>query len=900
MPNVTEELRTALADRYVIESELGEGGMATVYLAHDVKHDRKVALKVLRPELAAVIGADRFLAEIKITANLQHPHILPLHDSGEVNGFLYYIMPYVEGESLRERLEREKQLPVDAAVAIVVEVADALDYAHRHDVIHRDIKPENILLHDGRALVADFGIALAVTSAGDTRLTETGISLGTPHYMSPEQAMGQRELTAACDVYALGALLYELLAGEPPFTGPTAQAIVARVVTETPRPLAAQRRTIPPNVEAATIKALEKLPADRFDTAAHFAEALVTPGFTSYTTQSGVATGPASPVNRRTILALAGVAAFMTMLFVGSLIIRPSIDAPRVTRHRVTLFADEEESAILFKTAFAPDGSAIVFSDTAGGTRRLWIKDHNQATATPLAGTDGGSSPFFSPDGQWIGFFADDKLKKIPRRGGSAITLTDSAFGYPPLFGGGAWLGDGTIVFNHRWGLYRIAESTGESEELLPNPDVAGGGRAIVGVQLIPGDRGVFFTGCSAICSESEAYVFDFAAGEARQIVEEASVAWYTPSGHAVYARRDGAMFAIPFDPQALAVTGAAVPVLSDVRTTSLGFPEAVLGADGTLLYVSGTSVNLEKTEPVYVDRTGQAALVDSGWIVRLSLGIRTDGIALSPDNTKLAIVVTDETSDLWIKELDRGPLTRLTFEGEINTRAVWTPDSRWIRFISDRSGRYRVWTKPADGSTPAVEFDGLPDPVWELIQSPSGELAAIRVGSGASNRDLLLVRQGDSTTVSLLSGEFDEFGAALSPDGTLMAYVSDESGRNEVYVRPFPDAGASRWQLSKSGGQEPLWAHSGREIFYVNDDAVMVASQVTTTPTFRIDGEVVLFDLGQDYRRDRWYRTYDVTPDDERFVMLRIIESDGQASKGDLILVENWFTELEQIVGGQ
>jgi len=208
LPNVTEELKVALADRYVIESELGEGGMATVYLAHDVKHDRKVALKVLRPELAAVIGADRFLAEIKTTANLQHPHILPLHDSGEAEGFLYYVMPYLEGESLRDRLDREKQLPVDAAVTIVREVADALDYAHRHEVIHRDIKPENILLHDGRATVADFGIALAVSTAGDTRMTETGMSLGTPHYMSPEQAMGQRELTPASDVYALGAVLY--------------------------------------------------------------------------------------------------------------------------------------------------------------------------------------------------------------------------------------------------------------------------------------------------------------------------------------------------------------------------------------------------------------------------------------------------------------------------------------------------------------------------------------------------------------------------------------------------------------------------------------------------------------------------------------------------------------------
>jgi len=272
--STAERLAAALADRYRIERELGQGGMATVYLAQDLKHDRKVAVKVLRPELAAVIGAERFLSEIKTTANLQHPHILPLHDSGQADSFLFYVMPFVEGESLRDRLTREKQLPIKDAIRIATEVAGALDYAHRHGIIHRDIKPENILLHDGRALVADFGIALAATSAGH-RMTETGMSLGTPHYMSPEQAMGDRELTPRSDVYALGAMTYEMLLGEPPFTGPTAQSIVAKVMTERPMPLIARRERIPPQVEDAVLTALEKLPADRFESAAKFAEALV-------------------------------------------------------------------------------------------------------------------------------------------------------------------------------------------------------------------------------------------------------------------------------------------------------------------------------------------------------------------------------------------------------------------------------------------------------------------------------------------------------------------------------------------------------------------------------------------------------------------------------------------------
>src|SRR3954471_439705 len=309
MPELLTRLQSALADRYRLEREVGAGGMATVYRAEDVRHDRRVALKVLRPELAAVIGAERFLAEIKLTDNLPPPHILPLFDSGEADGYLFYVMPYVEGETLRDRLTREKQLPVPDAIRIAEEVAGALDYAHRHGVVHRDIKPENILLHDGSALVADFGIALAASKASGARMTETGMSLGTPHYMSPEQAMGEREITARSDVYALGAVLYEMLTGEPPFTGATAQAVVARVVTESPRPLLSQRHTIPRNVEATVLTALEKLPADRFATAAEFAEALRDKGYSTTVAMAAVSEGqPSTGTHRRSRLLLPALA----------------------------------------------------------------------------------------------------------------------------------------------------------------------------------------------------------------------------------------------------------------------------------------------------------------------------------------------------------------------------------------------------------------------------------------------------------------------------------------------------------------------------------------------------------------------------------------------------------------
>src|SRR6476620_1810847 len=285
MTDTLARLTAAISDKYTIERELGQGGMATVYLAEDLRHQRKVAVKVVHPELAAVLGAERFLSEIRVTAALQHPHILPLFDSGQADGQLYYVMPFVDGESLRDRLHRERQLPVDEAVRLAREVASALDYAHRKGVIHRDIKPENILLHDGQAVVADFGIALAVTNAGGGRMTQTGLSLGTPQYMSPEQATGERDIDARSDVYSLAAVTYEMLTGEAPFTGPTAQAIVAKVITTDPVGLVAQRKLIPDYVEAAVLKALEKMPADRFATAAEFSRSLADSSFQSTKTE---------------------------------------------------------------------------------------------------------------------------------------------------------------------------------------------------------------------------------------------------------------------------------------------------------------------------------------------------------------------------------------------------------------------------------------------------------------------------------------------------------------------------------------------------------------------------------------------------------------------------------------
>jgi Tol biopolymer transport system component/tRNA A-37 threonylcarbamoyl transferase component Bud32 len=434
-------LTEALADRYRIERELGQGGMATVYLAQDLKHDRKVALKVLRPELAAVIGAERFLSEIRTTANLQHPHILPLFDSGEADGFLFYVMPFIEGETIRARLDREKQLPIPDALRIATEVAGALDYAHRRGVIHRDIKPENILLHDGSALVADFGIALAASKAGGTRMTETGMSLGTPHYMSPEQAMGEREITARSDVYALGAVTYEMLLGEPPFTGPTAQSIVAKVLSERPARMATRRERVAPEVEQAILTALEKLPADRFASAAEFAIALRTPvtgGVTGHTL------APAAP--RRVDWRVAAAAGLLVGAAATAFLMQsrdqPENAAGAGGRTQLTFNGRSVSPAI------SPDGDYVAFVDQRcprgtfnpctysvlvqgrGSDRPVVILDDMLAVGAPRFTHDGASLVVAGRlDAARSGLYVVPRLGGVPRQVGPAGVFDTHARG---------------------------------------------------------------------------------------------------------------------------------------------------------------------------------------------------------------------------------------------------------------------------------------------------------------------------------------------------------------------------------------------------------------------------------------------------------------------------------------
>ena len=490
-------LNAALEGRYAIERELGEGGMATVYLAKDLKHNRNVALKVLKPELAAVVGAERFLAEIQTTANLQHPHILPLFDSGEADGFLFYVMPYVEGETLRDRIDREKQLPVDEAVALASKVAGALQHAHEHGVIHRDIKPGNILIQGGEPVVSDFGIALAVGAAGSNRLTETGLSLGTPFYMSPEQATGDQAVGASTDTYALGSVLYEMLTGDPPYMGSTAQAVLGQIISGKPVSATEHRPSVPANVDAALRKALEKLPADRFASAQDFVRALGDEHFRYGELVAGVAGDFVPSIRKRLTIAFAALAALFAVAF-GLLLLSPSPSPPRpVTRVSVLIPEDQSFDPLRGNFDLSGDGSLMVYRGVGDeGQPQLWARRWDALNATPIRDTDNAQGPAISPDGQEVAFMVggsvgESVIRIVPLQGGVSRTLTEQAY----TIGSARprWSPDSAWIFftDASGGLSRLP-SGGGTPEIVTEVDTAAGDGTHWFLDVLPGGSAVY------------------------------------------------------------------------------------------------------------------------------------------------------------------------------------------------------------------------------------------------------------------------------------------------------------------------------------------------------------------------------------------------------------------------
>ena len=867
-----DRLSAALADRYRIERELGQGGMATVYLAEDIKHDRKVALKVLKPELAAVLGAERFVVEIKTTAALQHPHILPLFDSGTADGFLYYVMPFVQGETLRDKLNRETQFGVDEAVRIATEVADALDYAHRNGVIHRDIKPENILLHDGRPMVADFGIALALSAAAGGRMTETGLSLGTPHYMSPEQATAEKEITGRSDVYSLASVLYEMLAGQPPHLGGSAQQIIMKIIAEPVVAVTQFRKAVPPHVAAAVAKALEKLPADRFNTASEFSRALKDPSFTLVSEARGGG-GRATRWQERAAMPLAAG------LLVALVAAAWGWSRPEQAQPFMQLPITMPDSAELnvqpgILLALSADGSRLVYVGPGDGDIDLWERPLNSLFATRIPDTNGADSPFLSPDGDVVAFYRANppRLFTASLRGGPRQTWVEDS----TIAGGGDFGRDGSIYFTRYGGIRRVREPGGVVEQVT-RIDSAAGDRAHLWVDLLPSEKVAIFTIVRARQELNDIAAVDLRSGQVKVLIR-GSYARYSPTGHIVYVDVRGGLFAVAFDEGSLETRGSPVPLVAGVTRGENGVAHVTLSETGVMLISTGGTGSLE--ELVWVDRRGNTLPLDT----MLRGPFRE--LALSPDGRRVAVHQDDAgLGNIWIRDLPDGPLQKLTLEGD-NYTPSWSTDGRTVYFLSEREGRAAaLYARRVDESANPTQILA---PVVGLSDARVSRDGAWIVYSARAN---LYARRtaGDTTTLTLVATAATEAAPSLSPDGRWLAYLSTESGIAEIYVSPFPNVAGSRTIVSLGGGTEPHWSPSGREIFYVGSGATMYSAQLELTPSLRVRERTRLFSRAPFGRVIASASAYDVSRDGQRFVMYRSRTQTTQR----FVLVLNWAAQL-------
>ena len=849
-----ERLATALADRYRIERELGAGGMATVYLAHDVRHDRKVALKVLKPELAAVIGAERFLAEIKTTANLQHPHILALFDSGQVDGTVFYVMPFVDGESLRDRIGREKQLPIDDALRIAREVGDAMHYAHAHGVIHRDIKPENILLQGGHAQVADFGIALAASKTGGARMTETGMSLGTPTYMSPEQAMGERTLDARTDIYALGCVLYEMLTGDAPFTGSTAQAIVAKVLTEKPALILPRRDRVPQHVEDAILTALEKLPADRFATAAEFVAALGSDGAIMESAAMRARTTGRRAVRSRWSAPRVTAVALLAAAIAGSLGWWVGTrGASRVAPPSRLAIVEPGTMIHFFGIArtvdISSDGQTIVFSaaDVGRGTRLLARRlDRKESVEVP--NTTNPAHVKLSPDARFV-YSSQDRstMQRMPLAGGAWVALPEVEATSFITFGadGALWwaspLGTGT----HRLG------ADGRDSLWSDRYNIN---------QILPGGRFALAVEYGTASNSGIAQHIDLRSREAKPIFDTPVIEVRYTRGYLLYVRPDNALVAAPFNARTGRVTGESVELATDVTLSGSGFAQWAVADNGTVIYVPGFA-----NELVRVARDGSLRTL-------VTEQQRYHSPRISPDGRTVAVdIVRSDGRDVWLHTAGGSELTRATFSRDGHD-PVWTLDGRGFYYLAGDGGRLAVFraqpgttTQPRPEQIPVeVGYTGTP------LAGGRGMLSLVP-GRGGRGSDIVRVTPGSAAVDTLVGTTADEAYAVPSPDGRWFAYTSDHSGRGEIYLRSLGGSDVLL-QVSLDGGAEPVWSRDGRELFYRRPTAsgaelTAAAIQYGTEP--RVVSRTRLFDASE-FDTSTPHANYDVAPDGRSFVFVR------------------------------
>jgi Tol biopolymer transport system component len=874
----TERLSAALDGRYRIERHLGEGGMASVYLAEDLKHDRKVAVKVLKPELAAVLGAERFVVEIKTTASLQHPHILPLFDSGTADGFLYYVMPFIKGETLRDKLNRETQLGVDEAVRIAREVADALDYAHRNGVIHRDIKPENILLHDGRPMVADFGIALAVSAAAGGRMTETGLSLGTPHYMSPEQATADKEISARSDIYSLASVLYEMLAGVPPHEGGSAQQTIMRIIAEPVAPVTKYRKSVPPHVAATINKALEKLPADRFASANEFAEALEgrgAPMLTNSAPALGVARGrlrdPVVLTLAGLVIALAAVAGWQWKAAAraeSGPVIRFPIDLPRFVSRGLPVGSG---------VAMSQDGRTVAYIGAAPGktTHQLLVRSVDDLKPRPVSGTEGAQGLFLSPDSKWLGFWANGRVHKVALDGSAPITLTAAS-----NFVGASWSSRGVIVASIEGRLATLADSGGTFRPLTDSSE-SGGDRLQLFPMVLSDGETIVYTRASGIGNETDRLgLASLATGRTRPLDVLGIYALGVVDDHLVYSTSTNQLMAVRVDLKGGRVTGSPIQIGTTIPASVRGTPMAAVSPGGALVSQTGS-------------RTSELVLVDARGVVRPVLTeSRVYGFPrFSPDGKRIAFSIEDAARrDVWVYDRAGQTLDKLTDNGA-SERPEWTPDGKRVLYrTAGARSLTSIWWRPADKSaTASPVFAEANEDFWEAVMTPNGDgLVMQRDNASTTTAGDIVYRalNGDTTLEMISETRAEETQARPSPDGRWVAFQSNASGVNQVVVQPLRRPGG-QVVVSIGFGTEPVWSRTGNRLYY-RDGTQFVEVTYTTTPEFAVTSRTPLFPDPFVFAPSP-HANYDVSPDGMTFLALRPTES------AQLVFVHNWRAELRR-----
>jgi Tol biopolymer transport system component len=864
---------------YEILALVGSGGMGEVYRATDTRLGRTLAIKVLPAQVADhPERRQRFEREARTVASLNHPHICALHDIGHDCGIDFLVLEYLEVHTLAERLIKGP-LPLDQVLRHAIEIADALDHAHRHGVVHRDLKPANIMLTKSGVKVLDFGLAklravdslpaVSTVATGRAPLTAVDAILGTFQYMAPEQLEG-READTRSDIFALGTVVYEMATGRKAFEASTQAGAIGAILYTDPPPMASVQPTIPASLDRVIRRCLEKDPDDRWQTARDLMREL------EWIAEAGSQPAlPAASVGRRRSLeGLAWItAAFLAVstLFLAVLRVRE----PPIEQRAVRLSVLPAQPTGDF--TLSPDGRLLAFVAGSERNARLWIQPLDSLTPQPLAGTEGAETLFWSPDSRFIAFGAGGKLKTVAVSGGLVRMLCDAE-----SVKGGTWNRDDMIVFapNQRTPLYRVAAAGGDATPLTML-DRSRGQNTHRWPHFLPDGRHFLYLARSSRPENNGIYIGSLDSTSVTRLMTGQSQVVYTHPGYLLFAR-DGALLAQPFDAKTLRIEGDSFQVLDDVRFTKADSYASFSHSDhGELAYQ--TSAAGEYSELAWFTRAGQRleSPVASGNVVDPSL---------APDGKRVAVMRwADATSDIWLFDAARGSSSRLTFDPSIDYAPVWSPDGNTIVFGSNRDGPSDLYQASSSGvgdDKALLKSNAVKRATdWSF----DGRLIVYESKDRKTDLDLwTLSVRGDRREAPYLQTEFAERLGRLAPNGRWMAYVSNESGRDEVYVRPFP-LSSGKWQISTAGGTEPRWRRDGQELFYLAADQRLMAVPVQSSSRLEHGVPRMLFEARM-IQDKTW--GYDVTPDGQRFVVGLAV---GGSPPAPINIVLNWAAALSR-----